>query len=148
MTYNDAKDEVYGIANTAILANVSLLAGAEFDMRWPGISKPGDAPPTDGYWGRAFFIAINAPQASLAKLNGVSRYAWLAQLFLQFYAPISLAGGLERCNLLAAAVNNAYANPSPSGLLSFTNPVVKEVGNNDTHYITNVTVICGFDEFK
>jgi hypothetical protein len=148
MTYNEAKDELFGMANSAILANASLLNGASFDMRWPGVSKPGLPAPTNGFYGRVFLSTINDRQSSLAKLNGQSRYEAHLQLLIQVYSPISVAGASQNGNMFAEAIRAAYRQQSPSGLLSFTNQQVREVGNNDTHYITNVIVTCTYDNIQ
>lgn len=136
------------MAVAALSENASLLNGHAFEMRWPGITKPGTPPPTNNYWGRAYLTTMEDVQASLAYWNGVSRFAFYGQLLIQIFSPISLAGGLENGNMFAEAIRDAFRRQSLSGWISFTNQQVKEMGNTDTHYITHVIVYCEFDNLS
>lgn len=147
MTYDEAKTEVYTMANTAILANIAIIGGT-FDMRWPGVSKPGVSAPPTGYYGRIQFVTIRDMQSSLAKNLGQSRYEALVQLLMQVYSPVSLPGSLESGNMFAETIRMAYRVPSLSGRVFFTNQQLREVGNDDTHYITNVIVTCTYDNIQ
>ena len=145
MTYDEGKISIYGVAVAACAANLALIGGA-IDVRWPGMSKPGFVPPTDGYYARATLTTIRDIQASLAWLNGVSRYEFLGQFMFQVFSPISSVGALDNGNLFAVAVRDAYR--AATGDVSYTNHLVREVGNNDTHYISNVIVTCTFDHYQ
>jgi hypothetical protein len=147
MTYTEAKDELYGIVLAAINDGIDSAAVPAIEMRWPGVPIIA-SPPNDGYWGRVFYTTVRDVQASLAKNKGVSRYSALGQLIVQIYSPVSIVGSIDNGNLLAELVRNYFRRPSPSGVLSFTNQQVREVGNTDTHYQTNVMVECHYDNYQ
>ena len=145
MTYGEGKIAIYGVAFAACAANIAIVGGA-LDIRWPGMSKPASPPPTDDFYARASLTTIRDIQASLAKLNGVSRYEFLGQFMFQVFSPISKPGALDNGNLFAVAVRDAFR--AATGDVAYTNHYVREVGNNDTHYISNVVVTCTFDHFQ
>ena len=145
MTYAEAKVEIYSVAFAACVANAQAIGGA-IDVRWPGMSRPSVFPPTNGYYARASLTTIRDIQASLSKLNGVSRYEFLGQFMFQVFSPIGVPGSLENGNLFAVAIRDAYR--AATGEVFYTNQLMREVGNNDTHYISNVIVTCTFDHFQ
>jgi len=147
MTYADAKDELFGIVNTAIKAAIASRIIERIKVHYPGMNGATE-PPNDGYWCRVFYTTIRDNQASLAKLNGISRYEALGQLVIQIYSPISAPGSLDNGNLLAESVRDAYRLPSPSGVMSFTNQLVRELGNTKSHYLTTVMVECTYDNYQ
>lgn len=147
MTYTAAKDELYGIVLAAINDGVASAIVPNIEMRWPGVVVIA-SPPNDGYWGRVFYTTVRDIQASLSDINSIKRYEALGQLIVQIYSPVSIVGSIDNGNLLAELVRKSFRRPSPSGVLSFTNQQVREVGNTDTHYQTNVMVECTYDNFE
>jgi hypothetical protein len=147
MTYSEAKDELYGVVNDTITANLADTVKA-IEIRWPAMGTLATPPPVDGYWARIYFNTLRDMQASLSKDRGISRYEALGSLLVQIYSPISIKGSVEPGNFLAEAIQAAFRRPSPSGAITFTNQMVREVGNNTTHYITNVSVDCTYDNFQ
>jgi len=147
MTYEQAKDELFGIVNTAIKAAIVANVIERIGVHYPGMNGATE-PPNDGYWCRVFYTTIRDNQASLAKLNGISRYQALGQLVIQIYSPISVPGSLSGGNLLAESVRTAYRAPSPSGVMSFSNQLVRELGNTKMHYLTTVMVECTYDNYQ
>lgn len=138
MTYNEMRDETLGILSAAIISNTSQLLTDAIDFRWPGMIEAGDTPPKDGYWGRCFLTTIKDEQSSLSSLLGIKRYEGVIQLVVQVFSPISLPGSSQAAIIFAESIRNAFCQPSPSGELMLTKQQVREAGNNETHYLTNV----------
>jgi hypothetical protein len=144
----EARDELYGMIQTTIAAAIVASVVVAIDVRWPGVSKPAEPPPTDDFYGRPQLTTIRDSQASLTNQESVSRYEAIQQLLFQVYSPISVAGASDQGLLLATLIRDAFRKPSTSGLISFTNQQVRQVGNNDTHYIINVIVTCTYDNIQ
>jgi hypothetical protein len=147
VTQDQAQDELYGIINATITASIPAVVPA-FEIRWPGLAKLGVTPPTDDFYGRPQLTTIRDIQSSLSKNEGISRYEALSQLLFQIFSPISVAGADAQGLKLAIALQAAFRRPSPSGWITFTNQQVRQIGNNDTHYIINVIVDCTYDNIQ
>lgn len=141
MTYTEAQDEIFGVALTVITAADAIKQANIF---WPGMPQPDD-PPVDDYWARSSYQVVDGAQTSLARLNGQSRYQDTGLLTFQIMAPISVIGSNEDAKLLAQSIVAAYRRPSPTGVITFLNPYMREATATPTHYVISVFVSFQYD---
>lgn len=141
ITYIEAQDEIFGIANRAWTA---AMVGLELTYP-PRLYFPDHvvAPPdVDELYGECSFVVVTANQATLNSYRGVSLYEEVGLFALQIYAPKKKASAFRKAQLIGSAVRDAFCKASPSGEVWFRAQRVSPVTGNETKNQINVVVTC------
>lgn len=137
MTYQDAKDELFGIVRSVLISTaITTLFGYEIDTRYSGV--PGEKPDQSRLWARVSAQLVTDGQTALANNNGVKLYEAVGLLYVQLFAPRNIPGGEDKAEQLAEAIRSEFRKASPSGLIWFRNQKIVDLPETLESYPKNV----------
>lgn len=144
--YLDAKDEVYGMVNTAFTDAASgITPSPRLSFAGAGIAPP---PNVDAIQADCSFVVVTSSQASLSNNQGKSLFQDVAMLTLQIYAPKKAVGAFRSAEQLGEAVRTRFCKPGVSGEVWFRDQRLSPVAGNETRDQVNVIVICTYKTLK
>jgi hypothetical protein len=141
VTYEQAKDEVFGVVNAGVQA-ANAIVGYDIEVRWPGNPEP-SLPPQDEIWARVSTKTVMESQRSLANFEGKRRYEAHCLLYVQVFCPRSVVGILESGIKVAQAIRSELR--SWQGNVIFRNEQICELDTTEEHYPINVVAEFVFD---
>jgi hypothetical protein len=147
ITYLQAQDEIYGMANVAWKA-ASIAAGLSYTPKLCFPDKVVPPPDVEQIYAEASFVVVTADQATLSRYQGASTYEETGLFALQVYSPKKGAASLRVAQTIAAAVRDAFCKPSTSGEIWFRKQKVTPVSGNETKNQVNVVVTCTYRTTK
>lgn len=139
ITYQDAKDEVFGIVKSVINAKQTSVFGYTVDVRYPGAPKASQ-PDTTKLWARVSSQIVTDAQTALGNNGGIKLYEAVALLYVQLFAPRNVGASSDNCTILAEFIRSEFRKASPSGNVWFLNQQIRELPETDTSYPVNVVV--------
>jgi hypothetical protein len=147
ITYLQAEDEIYGIANRAWVSSIDG-SGLHYQPKLYFPDSPVPPADVDEIYARCSFSVVTAEQASLSRYQGVSTYEEDGLFAMQIYAPKKKASALRTAKQMADVVRNAFCTPSTSGEVWFRGQRVSPVAGNETKNQVNVVITCTYRTTK
>lgn len=152
LTYDAAIDEMSAQYLQAWQAGSGAIVGYVPEIRWPGVENA-VKPATDKFWARFSTQGVGNPQTSLSNcVEGAddlpaSRFSPYGLIFVQLFAPKSLAEGMVKGRLLAHLTKLAYQGKKTSGGIWFRNVRINELPDTEElWYRFNIVAEYEYDE--
>lgn len=141
ITFETARDAMYGVVKTAWDANAAAIAGYVPTIYYDGVGTSSDPDP-DEHWAEANIRHTTGTQATLSR----RRFEKRGIITVSVFANLTVAGGLREGELLAAVAKEALEGvDTPEGVW-FRNTRIQEVGASKTWYQFNVISEFVYDE--
>jgi hypothetical protein len=147
ITYNNARDEMFGIIKAAWSGSTDVV-GYEPDIRWQGAPQ-GSAPDMDKYWARVSIQIVTDKQETLASDSlGKRLYKATGLIYFQLFCPRNVANPTINGITLAELIRGAFRKASPSGSIFFYNQAIRELPPTDENYPINVVATFEYDTIQ
>lgn len=145
LDYSDARDHIFGIANTVWITASAPIVGYVPDVRWPGVIEP--KPDNSKYWARVSLSVVDRSQSAVNQnFEGKRKYTTTALFFLQLFCPKGQGDTLPKGIKLAEAVKSAFCKQDDD--IWFRNQKVVELPPESDNYPVNVVITCIFDTLE
>lgn len=147
--YSAARDEMFALFKTAWDASSSTVAGYVPEVRYQGRELP-TKPSATKHWCRISTQNVIDRQITLSDCveeSGKKRYESAGLVFVQLFAPKSVATADEQGRKLAEVAKKAFRGKTTPGAIWFKNVRINDnIADEDGFYRFNVVAEYEYDE--
>lgn len=139
--YNAARKAMFALFKTAWDSGSVVIAGYIPEVRYQGVEKI-EKPPSNKHWARISTQTVMETQASLSNdvfEAGKKRFECSGLIFVQLFAPKSIAASFDELTKLAQVARDAFrGKKTANNEVWFRNSRINELGPEELFYRINV----------
>ena len=146
--FDQARDEIFTLFNTAWQAETGAVAGYVPEIRWQGVEYR-DTPDGSKFWARVTKDTVLEEQTTLSTCEGKpgqKRYTASGLVFVQIFCPKSNTQAFAIGQKLAKIARNAFRGKTTPGKIWFRNVRINELDPEELYYRFNVVTEFEYDE--
>jgi len=146
--YSEARNQMFALFKAAWDAGSAAIVGYVPEVRWQD-NELADKPQSGKHWCRASTQSVIERQATLSDCvgePGKKRYESAGLVFVQLFAPKSVANASEKAQQLAVIARNAFRGKSTAGGIWFYNVRINNLAAENLFYRFNVVAEYEYDE--
>lgn len=148
LQYDQARDEIFAVFNTAWQANAAAQAGYIPEVRWQGVQYR-EIPDGSKFWCRISKDNVFEEQTSLSTCVGTPgqrRYTASGLAIVQLFCPKSNTESFAIGQKLAKVAQDAFRGRSTGNGMWFRNVRIKELDPEETCFRFNVVAEFEYDD--